>query len=86
MQDKLKSFFESDGNKEIDEDRARAKASLRIKKPDISDYVLIESKRLGELKCGKCGDEMQIDVYFKTSPRRMLKNYKCEKCGLETWR
>ena len=79
MFDEKKFFFESD-----DDDLRRI--SKRITATDISEYVLVQRKKIDDFKCGSCDSEMLMEVYYRTSPRKTLKNIKCKGCGLETWR
>ncbi|MHA1145769.1 MAG: hypothetical protein ACTSRW_13600 [Candidatus Helarchaeota archaeon] len=79
MFDEKKFFFDTE-----DDDLRRI--AKRITAPDISEYVLVQSTEIEDFKCGNCGKTMFMNVYYKSSPRKTLKNIKCGSCGIETWR
>ncbi|NVM01013.1 MAG: hypothetical protein HWN67_01640 [Candidatus Helarchaeota archaeon] len=53
---------------------------------DISDFVLVEKRKMEDFKCGECDGKMYMSIYYCSSPSRYIKQIKCSKCNLETWR
>ena len=56
---------------------------------DISKYTLIEQREIDDFKCGECDGKMVLSIYYHSSPgkaKKIIKQFKCTKCELETWR
>ena len=59
---------------------------IRSPPVDISNFILVEKRKIEEFKCGECDGKMFCLIYYRSSPRKIIKQYKCSKCNLETWR
>ena len=79
MFDEKKFYFDTEENE-------LALIANRVSTPDLEEFIHIESKKITDFKCGSCDGEMKLHIYYRTSPRKILRNYKCENCGIETWR
>lgn len=53
---------------------------------DISDFILIEKREIDDFRCGECDGVMYMLIYYCSSPSRYVKQIKCSKCDLVTWR
>ena len=70
----------------FDEFEKRKYHSSRPPPIDISEFVLIEKREMDDFRCGECNGVMHMSIYYHSSPSRYVKQIKCSKCNLETWR
>ena len=52
---------------------------------DISSYILIEQREMADFTCGECDGTIVLSIYY-SSPSKYIKQFKCSKCNLITWR
>ena len=53
---------------------------------DLSNFILVEKREIDEFKCGECDGTIFMSIYYCSSPKKFLKQFKCSNCNLETWR
>jgi len=61
-----------------------ALTKIMYQKMDERKLVLVESKRLTDISCGKCGESLWAFVYY-TPDGHFVKKIYCKKCKIEIW-
>ncbi|MHA1380122.1 MAG: hypothetical protein ACTSRG_17250 [Candidatus Helarchaeota archaeon] len=53
---------------------------------DLTNFVLIEQRKMTDFKCGECDGTIIMSIYYCSSPKKYIKQFKCTKCNITTWR
>ncbi|MHA1301878.1 MAG: hypothetical protein ACTSO9_20875, partial [Candidatus Helarchaeota archaeon] len=53
---------------------------------DISKFVLVETRKMHDFKCGECNGTIIMSIFYQSSPKKYVKQFKCSNCNLITWR
>ncbi|MGQ4833422.1 MAG: hypothetical protein ACP6IS_05990 [Candidatus Asgardarchaeia archaeon] len=57
---------------------------ILFENPNESELVLVEKRKVHEIRCGKCGGDLWVYVYY-TPDGRYLKKIYCKVCNYAIW-